>query len=123
MSRELTISGSLAYADSDSADLSLAVTNLIVNVTTKVYAKYKQSIGFAAAEALILGEVVTPTWIIVVNRDATNYVNLTVATGGAIFAHLLAGWFAILPLGSGAQAPFAQANTAACLVEVLLCSL
>ena len=122
MSNELTLNASLAYADSADADELLAVVNKLANVSTKLYAKGKQSIGITE-EAIDIGSLTAPSWALFINRDATNYIELKVATGGAIFAKLLAGEPALLRLGSGAQAPFAIANTAACILEYIIIEL
>lgn len=120
MANEVTATGSLSYADSESADEVLSITEKLATVATKKYIKAKQNIGFAAEEAIALSEVTSPGWAFFINRDSTNFISLKVATGGAIFAKLLPGEFAFLRLGSGAQAPFAIADTAACQLEYLL---
>ena len=121
MSNELTINGSLAYADSESADEILQIVNLIATVSTKKYTKAKQSIGITE-EAINLGEVTAPGFSIFINRDPTNFIELRVATGGAKFAKLKPGEFALLRLGSGAQVPFAIADTSPCQLEYLIVS-
>lgn len=82
------------------------------------------SIGFAADEALSFGEVASGGavgWAYVKNNDATNYIELSYATGGSFagakFATLLAG-------ESMAWRPkqdliYAKANTAACVCTVI----
>lgn len=76
--------------------------------------------------AVELGDVATPGTLILVNRDPTNFVSVLTGTGGVIFAKLwpqgsTAGInFCALHLGSGCLAPFLQANTANCAVEVFL---
>ena len=121
MANEITVSASLTYEDSESADVSAEISELLASVATKKFIKYKQNIGFAAEEALTLGEVTSPGWAFFINRDATNFVELRVSTGGAKFAKLLPGEFACLRLGSGAQVPYALADTGAVQLEVLLC--
>jgi len=122
MSNEITLSVSVEYADSEGADVSLAIAELLASVATKKFMKFKQNIGFAAEEAIVLGEVTAPGWAIFINRDETNFIKLLTGTGGVIFAKLKPGEPAVLRLGSGAQAPYAQADTAACQMEVLLIS-
>lgn len=119
---ELTLNASLAYADSEGADLALALTALAATVSTKKFTLAKQSIGFAAEEAINLGEVTAPGWFIAINRDLTNFVELRVATGGAKFAKLKPGEFCLLRLGSGAQVPFALADTGAVQLEYAIIS-
>ena len=119
MAQEITLNASLAYEDSEGTDPTMQVVDLIANVATKKLIRAKQSIGITE-EAIVLGEVTSPAWAMFINRDETNFINLKVATSGAIFAKLLPGKFALLPLGSGAQAPFAIADTAACQLEYLI---
>lgn len=119
MAQEITLNASLAYEDSEGTDTTMQVVDLIANVATKKLIRAKQSIGITE-EAIVLGEVTSPAWAMFINRDETNFINLKVATSGAIFAKLLPGKFALLPLGSGAQAPFAIADTAACQLEYLI---
>lgn len=119
MASELTLSASVAYADNEGADESLSVSDLLATVSAKRYTKLKQNVG-TAEEAVVLGEVTAPGWAMFINRDASNFINLKVATSGAVFAKLKPGEFALLRLGSGAQTPFAQADTAACQLETIL---
>ena len=119
MAREFTINGSLAYEDDENTDASLQIVDLIASIATKIYSKFKKNIGITE-EALPLGEVAAPGWCLIINRDETNFVNLRVATAGAIFAKLKPGECALLRLGSGAAAPYAIADTAACQVEGLI---
>lgn len=119
MADELTLSASLSYEDTEYADLAIAITEKLATVATKKFIRAKQNIG-TSEEALALGEVTSPGWAFFINRDVTNFINLKVATSGAIFAKLLPGEFAMLRLGSGAQAPYAIADTAACQLEYML---
>lgn len=121
MANEITVSVALAYADSEDADESLAVSDLKKTITTKKYTKYKQSVGITE-EALVLGEVTAPGYVVFINRDETNFVELRVGTAGAKFAKLFPGDVALLRLGSGAQVPFAIADTSPCILEVFLLS-
>lgn len=122
MADELTINASMKYADSEGADVAMSIVELVATVATKKFTKYKQAVGFAAEEAVGLGDISAPGWALFCNRDATNFISLKVATSGAVFAKLLPGEFALLRLGSGAQAPFAIADTASCQLEVFIAS-
>lgn len=119
MANELKLNGGMFLDDGTSKE-PLSVPEKLATMATLKHIKHKQSIGFAAEEAIVLGEVTSPGWAIFINRDTANFVNLKVATGGAVFAKLMPGEFALLRLGSGAQAPFAQADTAACLLEYFI---
>jgi len=119
MADEITVSASIRYEDSEDADESLSLEDILADVATKKYTKVKVSVG-TSEEAVPLGESTSPGWAMFINRDGTNFVSIKVATSGAIFAKLLPGEFALLRLGSGAQAPFWIADTAACQCEVFI---
>lgn len=120
MANEITLNASLAYSDSEGTEAALTpIVNLLATVASKRTISYKVNVGITE-EALPLGDVTTPGWAMFINRDETNFVELRVATGGAKFAKLKPGEFALLRLGSGAQAPYAIADTAACQLECLL---
>ena len=128
MANEITLNGSVAYEDSEGADLALSMADVLKTVATKKYIRHKMQVG-TTEEAVALGEVTAPGYAIFINRDGTNFIELRVATGGAKFARLDAdtagdktGGFAILRLGSGAQAPYAIADTAACQMEYFIIS-
>lgn len=93
--------------------------DLLATLGTKKFSKFKVSVG-TSEEALPLDEATSPGWCLIINRDLTNYVELKTGTSGTIFAKLKPGEFAFLRLGSGAQAPYAIANTAACQVAGLI---
>lgn len=121
MSNELTLNASLAYSDSEDSDVSLEIADLILSVVTKKFTRFKQNVG-TSEEALVLGEVSSLGYIMIVNRDETNYVEIRVSTGSTKFIKLKAGEFAIFRFGSGVTAPYIIADTAACQVDVLLIS-
>lgn len=119
MSNEFTINGNLAYADTENADKSLGIVDLVASIASKKFSNMKYNVG-TSEEAIPLGECSAPGWALFINRDATNYIELRVSSGGAKFAKLLAGEFCLLRLGSGATVPYAIADTAACQMEYLL---
>lgn len=120
MANEITLNASLAYSDSEGTEAALTpIVNLLATVASKRVISYKVNVG-TSEEALPLGDVTAPGWAMFINRDETNYVELRVATGGAKFAKLKPGEFALLRLGSGAQVPYAIADTDACQLECLL---
>lgn len=122
MANELTLNATAQYSDAEDSDADLQVLDLAVSVATKRITRLKQAVGFAAEEALILGDVSSLGWVMLVNRDATNFVNVKTGTGGTVFAKLKAGEFMLLRFGSGVTAPFVQADTAACQLDVLIMS-
>lgn len=122
MAQTVTVNASLAYADANSSD-EISITDFVASLSNAGHSRYTQTITTSELALVLPPAVTTPGYVIIINRDPTNYVELRVATGGAKFARLDAnGGFAILKLGSGAQAPFAIANSASCIVECLICN-
>ncbi len=123
MANEITVNASLAYVDSEGANVSLECPDdLQQSVSTKRYTCLKQLIG-TSATALSLGTVSSLGYVILINRDPLHYVDLMVSSSGAIFGRLNAnGGTAMLQLGSGSQVPYAIAQTASCQIEGLLVS-
>lgn len=112
MANEVTTTISLDYSDADDQEMTSGKENLQRSVSTQRPFKTTQNIG-TSEEAITLGDGGTIKELYLRNLDATNYVEIKVATGGAIFAKLLPGEDMLVRLGSGAQAPYAIANTAA----------
>ncbi len=119
MANELTLNASVEYLDSTDSQTSLEIADLLRTVSAKKFFKGKQSVA-TAEEALVLGDITTRAWCMLINRDSTNFINVKTGTGGTIFAKMLAGEFCFLRLGSGAQSPFVIADTAACEMEIIL---
>lgn len=127
MASELTIGLTSQYEDAVGVTGSVpGLEQITISLATAKLQHTKQSVGFAAEEAVQLGDIVSRGLLILVNRDPTNYIEVKVATSGAIFAKLFpkgstAGinWCA-LHLGSGAQSPFVIANVASCEMEIFL---
>ena len=121
MANTATITATFAYSDPLSSD-ELIPPDISATIATVGYTRLKQSIA-TSSTAINLGALSTPTWAIFINRDPTNYIELKVSSSGAIFAKMLPGEWCILRLGSGAQVPYAIANSGACLMEFLICNL
>ncbi len=119
MANEITLNATMAYEDSEGTDMTAQIVDLLASVSSKLPIHRKQNIG-VSEEAISLGETTTPGWAFFINRDTTNFIELRVATGGAKFAKLKPGEFAFLRLGSGAQVPFAIADTGSCQLEYWL---
>jgi hypothetical protein len=123
MSRELFANVTLAYNDGVSQPVWLQIANFYANVATKVAFRGQQSIGITDT-LLDFGSVVVFGYWVLVNLDPTNYVDLKVEAGGTIIARLdPAGGFIAGKIGSGITAPAALANTAPCILDMLICSL
>lgn len=121
MANEIALSGNLSYSDANGAKQELGVESLLQSVTTKITHRGQQSIA-TTETTLELGSVSSVGYVILINRDGTNYVDVKTAASGTIFARLQPGGFCILYLGSGVTAPVAIANTAACVIDKLICS-
>lgn len=128
MSNELTLNASMEYSDAENTEASLSLVNVLQSVATKKVTRIKQNIAITEV-AINLGSVTAPGWVLFVNRDQTNIINLKVATGGAIFGTLApdvngdgTGGFAFLKLGSGAQVPYAIALVATCQMDIFVVS-
>jgi hypothetical protein len=125
MADELTMAGSITYTGDDGRTRSIEVPECMGDTTKLVI--IEQTIA-TSETAVNLGGISSPTAFMIVNLDDTNYVEVKVATSGAIFAKLKkdtdgdgnGGFACLTELGSGAQAPYAIANTAACNVLVLV---
>lgn len=111
------------YKDSNNVTDEIKITDLLVNVATKIISRAQQSIN-TIETALNLGSVGTLGYVILVNLDPDNYIDLKTAASGTIIARLDAGGgFAFFKVGSGITAPVAIANTSPCVIDKLLCSL
>lgn len=121
MANELSISVSLTYDDGDGYPITLSKSGVQVSVGTAKFIHQKNKAIGVSEEALDLGEVTSPGLAIFINKSALYYIDLKVATSGAIFARLKPGDPPfILRLGGGAQAPYAVAENAAATLEYLL---
>lgn len=80
------------------------------------------SIGFAAHEALALGDVTTPTFGYFKNLNATNFVQIGYDATGAFkpFLKLLAGQECAVWLDASMAVPYAKADTGAVLLDYVL---
>lgn len=127
MSLEATVNATVAYDDGVSSD-SAQLVDRLVTIGTQKFRKWIQTIGITE-EAIDIGEIVSPGILFAINLDPTNFVSLRVATGGAKFHKLRAdtnsdgkGGISLGELDSGAQTPFAIADTAPCRVLFFLIS-
>jgi hypothetical protein len=117
MAAEITLSASLAV-DNGVFDESLSRSGWRFDFSGTKVTKHVQSIG-TSEEAIDLGEISTLGWILAVNLDNTNYVEIRLGTGASNDCIKLPakGGLALFHAGSDMTAPYAIANTAACLVE------
>ena len=123
MANEISLTGTLAYSDSEGTVESLQTpANLQASVATKQILRTKISAPTTAG-AIPLGNVAALGWAMFANRDATNYVELLTGTGGVAFARIYPGCTAgPFYFGSGVTAPYIKANAAPVQVDLLICS-
>jgi hypothetical protein len=114
MANELTTGISLTYAKGGVVEnLSLSKQS---DITTGRASKASQVIG-TTEEQFALVDVANARYVVVQNLDTTNFVQVGTATG-AYSVKLLAGDIALFP--PNANALYLKADTAACLVSVLV---
>jgi hypothetical protein len=118
MADELTISVTLAFAKGVKS-VTYKKTGQQFDVSGTDYIQNTQIVG-TAEEALRMGEVTTPGYIIIANLDSTNYVSLRAATGGANTVELKPGECACFRLARTATAPYVIADTAPVEIEYVL---
>lgn len=121
MAAEATISASLLFDNGIVNVPGPQVAGLRFDISGAKYNKTVQNVG-TSEEALQLGETSGSLgWCLIKNLDNTNYVKLKTATSGTIFAKLLPkGGCALFYFGSDVTAPFVQADTAACNIEIYI---
>lgn len=118
MANELTVSASLSFTKG-SITAALAKNGLQITITGTKKLENVQNIG-TSEEALQLGDLGSAAgcWLLLINRDPTNYVNIRPATGVADMCKVMPGEPALFRVAGAA--PYAIANTAACNVEYVL---
>ena len=122
MANELTLTGSLSYADADGMVDSIALLAFKASIAAKKMIHNRITVLITEV-AIPLGSVVNLGWALFKNLDPTNYIELRVATGG-IKDIRIPPLTSVGPyyFGSGVTAPFAIANSASCDMEYLIVS-
>ena len=116
MANEVTISVSLAFSKGGVTD-SLSFQDLQFDVSGTKMIHHVQSVT-TGVMAIDKGNITTPGWIIGINRDDTNYVDIIGVTAETATVKIEAGEPFMFRLSG--TAPEFQANTSACTVEYLL---
>lgn len=116
MANELTLTASCKFLKGDS-DVLFNKSGILLDVSGDDYVRLTQNVG-TTQEALNLGDLTTPGYILVFNRDTTNFVSIRPGTGENDLVKIPAGGIALFMIAS--SAPFIIADTAACIVEYLL---
>lgn len=112
---ELTVSVSLRFAKGG-IDVSLSRSGVQLDVDGSDYTKNVQVVGITE-ELLQLGDV-TPGYILIVNLDRTNFVEVRAESGAADLVKILPGEPALFRLSSAT--PYVIADTAPVRIEYLL---
>ena len=115
MANELTVSCSLRFSKSG-REASKAYGGIQLTVTGDAWVFAVQNIAITE-EAIGLGDVGTPGFMIAKNLDSTNYLSLRPGTGTANAVKMKAGEPCLFRIST---APWAIANTAACDLEYLI---
>lgn len=123
MANEIALTASLTAFKASVMQSAVArfVSNLLVTMTGNYWIEGMIQVA-TGGTAIPLGQVTQPHWSFWINHDATNYVTLFNGVSGAVFARLLPGEPAFVPLDPSST-PYAQANTAAINLEYLILSL
>jgi len=116
MADELALTFKLSFSKGG-AKVSRAFTDS-VTITGDAFTHGIQSIGTAEEEVAQGADVGTPGYVLIVNLDATNYVEIG-STTGVYDIKLLAGEKALYRHNSATI--YAKSNTAACLCEYIIC--
>ena len=120
MAAELSLSGlTIVFVKTAVPSVSFTAGTITPAVAGTQIMDNVQAVGFAAEEAILMGDVAGGGYCFVQNMDATNFVSLRQATGAGNFIKLLAGEWAIFRMHADTTAPFAIADTAAVNVRFL----
>lgn len=116
MVKEIIASNSLSFSKGGKSD-SKVKSGMQIDMTGDNYVRLQQTIG-TSAEALFLGDIVTPGWISISNQDATNYVTIRSGSGGQDLVKIMPGETQEFRLAT--TTPYAVANSAPVKVDYLM---
>ena len=120
MANEITVTTSVKVVNGSVSE-TLSDSASTFDQTGTRFIKGVQEVGFAAAEALDMGDLTDPGWCYMRNLDAANYVSVFAATGETEMIRILAGEH--MAFRMVATAPFVQADTAAVDLEYMIVQL
>ena len=122
MANELQYSAAFSFQKGNLQEMKAALVNLVSTISGNTPYHNAPSIGFAAEEALALGDVTAAkAFFLFWNTDDTNYVEIRSATGaGNDILYIPPKGVAMGFFGTDITAPFALANTAAVVLEYWL---
>jgi len=116
MSNELSVTAKLRFSKGG-AKVTRAITDLI-DITGDAFTHEVQSVGTSEEELAQGADLGTPGYVLAINLDSANYVEIG-STTGVYDIKLKAGEIALWRHNSASV--FAKANTAAVLVEYIIC--
>lgn len=120
MADELDLAGlTISFSKSGSPSVEVTVAKIEIDVSGAQIMDNVQAVGFAAEEAILLGDVAAGGIWFVQNLDSTNFVSLRSGTGATDFIRINAGEWALFRCHASASAPYAIADTAAVNVRFL----
>lgn len=115
MANEATIVGAMSFTKSGVS--SSLLKQVFETMTGSDFVHGYQTIG-TSEEAIAIGDVTAGGWIMIINKDATNYIKVHKTGDVANYIiRLNAGEFALF---RAAVAPYATADTSACEIEYLV---
>jgi hypothetical protein len=115
MANELEITGTMKYSKGGvKSELALSSR---VNISGSKVTELVQNIG-TGSEAIELGDLSSPGYIIIENLDSTNFVTIQAAVDGTSMITIPAGEFAG-PVKLASSAPAARADSAAVNIRIL----
>lgn len=124
MANEISLSGSLSVFKPSvmTQTIGMSFNGLVFTMSGLYYVGPSTfQVSHTAATAVPLGRVALPHQSAWYNTDATNYVTLFNGASGAVFARLLAGECAFIPLDPTCV-PYALANAADVVLEYCIFS-
>lgn len=116
MANELTLSASLSYAKGGRSQ-SASKTALKLDVSGTDHIKLSQTIG-TSPEALDIGDITTPGYVFIENKDENNFVEIRHGASGDDVVKVRAGGIAMFELATAT--PFAIADTAAVELDITI---
>lgn len=117
MANEITVDVSLRVKKGN-VDQALRVGPVTFDMTGTQYTKFVKNVG-TSEESLNVVDAAYGGWLIMVNRDPTNYVEWYTGTGGTVTGKMEPGEPVLFRSASTADL-YLKANTAACDVEIFM---
>ena len=111
MSNKLEITAYIDFRPEERAEIQTGQLYFMVEPATKDYMRGIQNIGIVE-EALLIGDVASIGYVMIINRDKTNYIEIGLTASYSV--KILPGQFAMFqPDG----VLYGKANVAACDIE------